>query len=145
MLVDCGESCRMPYEAIVNRWETAPRIIFYDNGCHLHAYAMHRNPVYFFRTTFFIDRLHIFNHIKTCSCLYNCDNFNHWPSVGNAVTTANEQFFKNYRERLGISIAAMIPENALIVSAVYCQQHNNRYKYNTAKRNESLKTNLIFI
>ena len=40
----------------------APGVFIYDNACNAHRYAMKREPVYFARTWFAIDRTHQKGH-----------------------------------------------------------------------------------
>ncbi len=45
---------------------TAPDVIIYDNACNLHAYCLNRNPKFFQKTWFLVDRFNhtgIINHI----------------------------------------------------------------------------------
>ncbi len=42
----------------------------YDRGCRLHSYAIRREPWFFRDATFWIDLLHILNHIA-CAETYN--------------------------------------------------------------------------
>jgi hypothetical protein len=67
VFMDSGESPRILFNLILNRWEIAPRMIIYDNACHLAHYAMTRAWNHFFNTTFLIDRFHEGNHTTCCS------------------------------------------------------------------------------
>eukprot|EP00955_Chlamydomonas_euryale_P015250 163109-Chlamydomonas_euryale.AAC.1 len=39
-----------------------PKMIVYDNCCNLHKYALRRQPSFFFKTRFVIDRMHAKGH-----------------------------------------------------------------------------------
>lgn len=41
---------------------SAPSVIIYDNACNLHSYCMNRDPIFFKKTRFLVDRLHWRNH-----------------------------------------------------------------------------------
>lgn len=41
---------------------TAPDIVIYDNACNLHSYCLNREPKFFEKTWFLVDRFHWPNH-----------------------------------------------------------------------------------
>ena len=41
---------------------TAPKVIIYDNACRLHMYSLNRDPGFFMKTRFLVDRFHWKNH-----------------------------------------------------------------------------------
>lgn len=41
---------------------TGPSKLIYDNGCNLHNYCLNREPDFFMKTRFFVDRFHWKNH-----------------------------------------------------------------------------------
>ena len=50
--------------ALLMHWEKAPRVILYDNACHLMKYCHSREWEYFKNTTFLIDEFHQYNHTQ---------------------------------------------------------------------------------
>lgn len=52
----------------------APKIIVYDNSCNLHRFCLRREPEYFARTWFAIDRMHYRGHVA-CHEGYNLDAY----------------------------------------------------------------------
>jgi hypothetical protein len=64
--MDSAESCRTVCNLVMNRYEVAPLVIFYDNACHLQSYCMARDSEYWFNTIFLCDRFHEFNHSTCC-------------------------------------------------------------------------------
>ena len=45
--------------------------MIYDNACHLHNYALNRDPVFFQNTWFLVDRFHWCNHVgKSANIAY---------------------------------------------------------------------------
>ncbi|KAI8487262.1 hypothetical protein Bbelb_350600 [Branchiostoma belcheri] len=46
------ESPHHPFQIFRTRFQTAPRVIVYDNSCQLHRYAMNRDPHFFKKTVF---------------------------------------------------------------------------------------------
>ena len=118
-LMDKGESCRMPYDAITNRFKIAPLFIFYDNACHLKAYCITRNPIFFFGTTFLIDDFHGKNHISICSSTHLRRPFNSNAEVATSRTNVCENFFLQLHRSAGSQLAEMNSINATIMSKVY--------------------------
>ena len=51
----------------------APSVAIYDNGCNLHNYSLNREPNFFKRTWFLVDRFHWPNH---CGMLHHA-----WMSI----------------------------------------------------------------
>ena len=85
-MMDTGESPRTFFNMIINRFPKAPKVIVYDNVCHLHQYCMHRAWMYFFNTRFIFDRLHQSNHISCCCRRYQCT-----PHKDQAIVLTNTQ------------------------------------------------------
>ena len=56
------EGPKTAFDIIMARFKVAPRYIIYDNCCNLHRYCIRREPGFFYRTTFLIDRMHQCNH-----------------------------------------------------------------------------------
>jgi len=87
--MDTGESPRIFFNMIINRFPTMPSIIFYDNVCHMQQYFMHRAAQKFYQTRFISDRFHETNH-STCCFRYRCSN--HLDAlVSTSNTSAVEQ------------------------------------------------------
>ena len=42
---------------------SAPHVVIYDNGCNLHSYILNREPHFFEKTRFLVDRFHWPNHV----------------------------------------------------------------------------------
>lgn len=118
-LMDKGESCRMAHDAILNRFKEAPIFIFYDNGCHLKAYCIVRNPIYFFKTTFLIDDLHGKNHVAICSCTHLRHPFNSNIEIAKSHTQVCEIFFAQLRRSAASQLAEMNAGNAVIMIKIY--------------------------
>jgi hypothetical protein len=58
-----AEGSGTPYALFEERMARGvPLLIIYDNNCHLHRYAMSRDPSLYFYTRFIIDRLHYVGH-----------------------------------------------------------------------------------
>jgi len=51
------------FELLFQRFPTAPRMVIYDNACNLSKYCLLREPAFFAKTEFRIDRLHWKGHI----------------------------------------------------------------------------------
>ena len=52
----------MAYHMFSVLFISAPDVAIYDNGCNLHAYVLNREPAYFKKTWFLVDRFHWRNH-----------------------------------------------------------------------------------
>lgn len=52
----------------------APGIVVYDNACNLHTYCLNRDPKFFERTRFLVDRLHWRDHTGL-QCIRSYKNF----------------------------------------------------------------------
>ena len=68
------ESPKHPFSIFKTRFQTAPKMIIYDNCCKLHAYCLNREPVFFQNTRFLVDRFHWHGHIG-CSKGYCLDSY----------------------------------------------------------------------
>ena len=123
-LMDSGESSRFPYEAIINRWKIPPKVIFYDNGCHFHAYCMARNSVYFMNTLFLIDSLHWANHVAICSCLNRREEYGQIEDIRRCNSQACEQLNSQLRSKCAAQVSKMDPINALVYLAVFVLLYN---------------------
>ena len=64
------ESPRIPFKIFYERFQSAPGTIIFDNACQASRYCLRREPLYFSRTRFLIDRLHQHNHV-ICHSGYN--------------------------------------------------------------------------
>ncbi|GMT24245.1 hypothetical protein PFISCL1PPCAC_15542 [Pristionchus fissidentatus] len=67
-ILKSSESPRHVFDVLVTRMNDGemPRIVVYDNACHLSAYCLAREPSRFSGTSMMVDRFHSVNH-KTCS------------------------------------------------------------------------------
>jgi hypothetical protein len=78
------EGPRIAFELIFKKFKIGPRLIVYDNACVLHMYCLKREPAFFARTQFRVDRLHFKNHVGCCEA-YNLDSWApNTPIVGEA-------------------------------------------------------------
>lgn len=57
------ESPETVFSVLYNRFPDADRLLIYDNACKLLEYCLNREPKYFERTIFLIDRLHAPGHV----------------------------------------------------------------------------------
>ena len=64
------ESCKDVYETLSTRFKVLPKLIIYDNACHLFEYCVNRNPSLFKETKFMSDNLHWQNHTN-CSTVFD--------------------------------------------------------------------------
>ena len=50
---------------------TGPSKLIYDNGCNLHSYCLNREPDFFMKTRFFVDKFHWKNHTGKMYCKHS--------------------------------------------------------------------------
>ena len=65
-VLDTKETVRTVHDTIYTRFEKAPGLKFYDNGCNLHKTATALDPLYWQDTQFLIDGAHEPCHVA-CS------------------------------------------------------------------------------
>ena len=59
------EGARIPFDLFYTRFPVAPGTIIYDNACNASRYCLRREPLFFSKVRWLIDRLHQLNH---CGC-----------------------------------------------------------------------------
>ena len=110
-LLDKKESPKVAFEILMTRFPTMPRIVIYDNSCHLHLYAINRDPLKFANTMFLIDRLHSKGHL--CTKGYHMNTY----EVDNEIKNINSQIVEQANARLrnlSNQLACMSSDNALV-------------------------------
>ncbi len=55
-VMDRPESPRTVFDTLMRRWPAAPTRLIYDNCCRLHIFCLNREPAFFQKTQFFVDR-----------------------------------------------------------------------------------------
>ena len=65
-VLDTKETVRTVHDTIYTRFETAPVLKYYDNGCNLHKTATTLDPIFWRDTQFLIDGAHEPCHVS-CS------------------------------------------------------------------------------
>ena len=74
--VDGSETPKAIFDVIFNRFPTAPEYIVYDNACNACVYAMLREPLFFAKTKWVVDRFHSYNHkVGHCSPMHHADRY----------------------------------------------------------------------
>ena len=68
------ESPKHPFGIFKTRFAHPPELIIYDNACRLHVYCLNREPHFFEKTRFAVDRFHWRGHIG-CSSGYSLDSY----------------------------------------------------------------------
>lgn len=64
------ESAKIPFKIFYERFSAAPGTVIFDNACNASRYCLRREPLFFSKTRFWIDRLHQHNH-TLCHSGYN--------------------------------------------------------------------------
>ena len=95
----------------------APTLVIYDNGCNLHNYILNREPHFFKKTWFLIDRFHWPNHIGKiimlkvilhksvffclgCSSAYNISKYPQFQDVNTQIVEQSNSFLKRAKSSL---------------------------------------------
>ena len=130
-LMDSPESPRTPFNLLMCHFDEMPGLIIYDNACHLHLYALKREPTRFKNTRFMVDRLHYKNH-KKCSEGYCMDSYDPDELIKNCNSQSNEQVNSLLR-RLKAPVSGMTSDNAKHHVSVFLALRNIdiNVKYNT--------------
>ena len=89
-ILENHESPRHPFEILKTRFETAPKVIVYDNACKLHQYALLREPEFFKNTLFLVDKFHWKGH-TACSLGYNLSLYESHDLLKRINSQINEQ------------------------------------------------------
>ena len=120
-LMDSPESPKTPFDLLVRRFPTVPRLIIYDNACNLHLYALKREPRRFMNTRFMVDRWHSKNHV--CTQGYSMKAYPKDPNIDGLNSQICEQLNSQLR-RLGTQLAFMHPENAIYLVKIFLAIRN---------------------
>ena len=121
-LMRTPESPRIPFDILMRRFQTMPRIIIYDNACKLHTYCLKREPARFKDTKFLVDRLHFRNHIA-CTLGYSMDTYSSDEEIKQLNSQVCEQANADIR-LLATQIAHMTPDNAMHHLSVFLSIRN---------------------
>ena len=108
-LMDSPESPAVPFRMLMRHFEEMPDVVIYDNSCHLHLYALKREPARFKNVRFMIDRLHWKTH--KCTEGYSMTSYAADPLIKNVNSQACEQLNSDLR-KLSIPVSGMPSENA---------------------------------
>ena len=108
-----GESPKNLEDIIMERFDVPPKYVFYDFGCKAFKYCFRRNPLYWWTTTFIIDRLHQLNHYA-CAVVYRMSpHYDKREELKNVRTQAMETVNKIVRKYVEKSLTWMSFRNAL--------------------------------
>ena len=100
------EGPRIAFELLFQKFSIGPRMIVYDNACVLHQYCMKREPAFFARTLFRVDRFHFCNHIGCCES-YNLDA---WPAATWVISPGEMEAVRAKAAAEGMEVpATMLP------------------------------------
>ncbi|XP_070537887.1 uncharacterized protein [Ptychodera flava] len=120
------ESPALPFKIIRQRFQTAPKIIIYDNACKLHQYCLNREPDFFKHTMFLVDRLHWCNHTG-CSSGYNMDTYKSNKEIMKLNSQICEQTNASI-SRIKAQLSYMLPDNFIFHAALFLCLANKNVK-----------------
>ena len=106
--MDSHESPRYPFTIFRSRFTSAPKVIIYDNACKLHQYCLNREPAFFSRTQFSVDRFHWKGHVG-CSSGYNLNLYK--SSLTNTINSQVNEQANGGLQRIKSQLAYMSHEN----------------------------------
>ena len=116
----------MALEAVVRCFPTAPKTIIYDFACGLATYCISREPSFFSKTQFLVDRFHVSNH-KACSAAFDMNRF----SASSILRRVNSQACEQLNARLKSlrrSLSYMTAQEFVNSLRLFIRLHNrNRY------------------
>ena len=127
------------YTIYISRSFVVPATIVYDNCCNLHNYCLNREPDFFKKAKFLVDRFHWSNHTGMvryydivhvcysntlgCSCGYNLGSYPQFLSVNTQVVEqANSTL-----SRIKSSVSYMTPKHFMNHCKLYLW-YRNKYK-----------------
>jgi hypothetical protein len=102
------ESPETFFSLMMQRRRQMPKVVLYDNDCHLHSYAMNREPWHFRQTEMYIDRMHFWCGHVGCSIGFCIERI---PFFNALNTEVAEQGF-SVVDRITTPVAFMGVENA---------------------------------
>ncbi|XP_019630291.1 PREDICTED: uncharacterized protein LOC109474438 [Branchiostoma belcheri] len=120
------ESPHHPFEILRTRFKVAPRVVVYDNSCQLHRYAMNREPHFFQKTMFVVDRFHFKGHIG-CSLGYCMDSYSTREEIRTINSQVNEQANSGLI-RIQPQLAYMSPNNFMFHASLFLALRNMRVR-----------------
>ena len=123
--MDQHESVQSPFDILTGRFPGGcPPFVIYDNACHLLMYCMQREPSWFWRCRFVVDRFHEPNHVSSCSSSLHASSYMSGP-LSAANSEAVEQLNKVLRARLETRLRFMNLNHAVVALLVFLFWYNN--------------------
>ena len=116
------------FELLFQRFPTAPGMVIYDNACNLSKYCLRREPAFFAKTQFRIDRVHWKGHVG-CHEGYNLDTYSKDAMVLGSTTklgALNSQVCEQANSTLdyiSTQTKFMLPDNFMAYTRLflYCR------------------------
>lgn len=106
------------FSAMVTRWPSAPKRVVYDFACALGPYCMLREPQFFGKTFFMVDKFHAVGHSKCSPAAMASEYVNVDPALANINTSAAE-CGNGLLHRIRKSVSYMGQERAIIYTKVF--------------------------
>ncbi|XP_046858810.1 uncharacterized protein LOC124452271 [Xenia sp. Carnegie-2017] len=113
------ESPNVPFTILRTRFSEAPELVIYDNACKLHEYCLNRDPAFFKKSKFIVDKFHWRNH-SGCSEGYD---INRYPILKTHNSQAAEQC-NSVMKPLASMVSYMEYDNFLLFSKLYIWYRN---------------------
>lgn len=111
-IMQTPESPKTIFDVLMMRFKRMPKLIIYDNACHLHTYCLKREPNRFENTRFMVDRLHFRKGHTGCSLGYDMTRYNADEYIVGINSQVNEQANRAIHN-LSTQMACMGPQNVI--------------------------------
>lgn len=126
------ESPRTAFDILMTKFNEMPRNIIYDDACHLHLFALKREPARFKNTRFMVDRFHARGHL--CTNGYDMKKY----VEDDTIRTLNSQLAEQnnaHLRNLNSQIACMPSDNAIIHLSMFLGFRNlfKNYEYENSQ------------
>ena len=131
-LMGAPESPRTAFDILMTKFNEMPRNIIYDDACHLHLFALKREPARFKNTRFMVDRFHARGHL--CTNGYDMKKY----VEDDTIRTLNSQLAEQnnaHLRNLNSQIACMPSDNAIIHLSMFLGFRNlfKNYEYENSQ------------
>ncbi|XP_041931359.1 uncharacterized protein LOC121694974 isoform X1 [Alosa sapidissima] len=93
------ESVNVAFSILRSRFTKCPEVVIYDNACQLHTYAIRRDPQFFNKTWFLVDRLHWRNY-SGCNAGYQLDVYLQHQDINSQLAEQSNSLLKKLKSQL---------------------------------------------
>ncbi len=131
-IVNGSEGRKDPLYSLYSHLEKCPDILYYDNACQLHEYALNRESGYVSNCQMFHDVFHSYGH--KCPNVYKSNRL----SLPKANTSIAEQF-NSFAQSLKKSSAQMSQSTFVFCLQYFCHMWNLKKKHYSINGEKQLR------